>query len=90
MDFVKVSSTDGQRWCCLSCTTVVLGVKRGLMFLEGCVGLVKYFSSSSYTSHTTDCKGGPRSTYTFYLRTEMSWCQDDVLFILKGSYSNHG
>jgi hypothetical protein len=49
----KVSSTDGQRWCRLSCATVVLGVKRGLMFLEGCVGLViKYFFSSSCTFFT--------------------------------------
>jgi len=32
---------------------VLLGVKRGLMFLEGCVGLVvKYFSSSSCRSFT--------------------------------------
>jgi hypothetical protein len=38
----------------------------------------------------TDCKGGPRSTNTLHLRTEMTWCQDDVLFILRGSYSNHG
>ena len=47
MDFVEVACADGQRWCCLSCT-VVLGVKRSLMILEGSVRLViKYFSSSS-------------------------------------------
>jgi hypothetical protein len=41
MDFVKVAGTDGQRRRCPSCA-VVLGVKRSLMFLEGCVGLVIY------------------------------------------------
>jgi hypothetical protein len=49
-----------------------------------------FFFQFLHVFHTTVCKGGPRSTNTFHLRTEMSWCQDDELFILKGSYSNHG
>ena len=49
-----------------------------------------FFFKFLHVSQTTDCKGGPGSRSTFHLRTEMSLCSDVVLFILKGSYSNHG
>lgn len=64
------------------------------MILEGCVGLVinfffqflhiNFFFQFLHISQTTDCKGVPRSTYTFHLRTEMSVLVPECAFNFEG------
>jgi hypothetical protein len=43
-----------------------------------------FFFQFLYISQTTGCKGGPRSTYTFHLRTEMSVLVPECAFNFEG------